>query len=185
MLKRLMCAAALACSAPLALAAPTIWQFTYTGFYSPTDGQFLPDATIAGSFTGSDGNHNGIVERSELSSFIVSGLDYAGCATETIPYFTCALSRFSYALSGALDFSAGNDTYDEYNSWYYSVTTGVGSFYTRLNPAGQEDYNLLWTAATTVSIVPLPVPEPTAPAMLLAGVALLAAARRGAGRTLR
>jgi hypothetical protein len=177
MLKRMLVAAVLACSAPIAPADPTTWNFTYTGFYSSAAQQFVPGHTVNGSFIGSDANNNDIVEKSELSSFIVELREYVGCDTQTEPYSSCSLSRFTYALAGALDFSAGWSAHDEFfTSWYGGVTTGVGSFYHRSGPVDEEDNNFLWTGATTFSISP--VPEPAGVAMLLAGVALLGAARR-------
>lgn len=183
MLKKILSAVALSCSAPMALAAPTTWNFSYTGFYSPSEQQFLPDYTIAGSFTGSDSNHNGVIEKAELSSFILQGMEYAGCATETIPYFSCGLNPFTYALTGALNFSAGWDSSDGFVSQFYGITSGVGSFLTTIRPGNIEDtFSLEWTDATTLSISPAPVPEPAAASMLLAGAALLAARRRASRR---
>jgi hypothetical protein len=180
-LNRMLCAALLACSAPGVLAQSATWNFTYTGLYSSAAQQFLPDATITGSFTGGDSDSDGIVEAAELSSFIVASREYAHCAEENGPYSSCTLGRFSYALTGALDFSAGWSGHDEfYTSWYGGVTAGVGSFYHRSGPVDQEDNNFLWTDATTLSISPAPVPEPVGAAMLLAGVALLETARRRA-----
>jgi MYXO-CTERM domain-containing protein len=146
--------------------------------YSSVTQTFLPDATIQGSFAGRDGNGDGTVDASELTSFIVAALDYTKCASETDPYSSCSLGRFSYALTGKLDFSAGWSAHDEFFSWYGGVTSGAGNFYHRSGPVGEEDDNLLWTDATTFSISPAPVPEPAGAAMALAGIAMLGAARR-------
>jgi len=99
------------------------------------------------------------------------------------PYSSCTLGRFTYALDGALDFSAGWSAHDEFfASWYGGVTSGGGSFYNRSDRIGQEDNHFLWTDATTFSIAP--VPEPAGAAMMLAGAALLATAQVRARRRL-
>lgn len=178
MLNRILCAAILAWCASSAHAQSSTWNFSYTGLYSSVTQTFLRDATIEGSFAGRDRDGDGIVDASELTSFVVAALDYTQCAVETDPYFSCSLGRFSYALTGQLDFSAGWSAHDEFLSWYGGVTSGVGNFYHRSSPGGEEDDNLLWTDATRFSISPAPVPEPAGAAMALAGMAMLATARR-------
>ena len=42
---RILCAIVLACSAPIALAKSTTWNFIYTGLYSSVARKFLPEAT--------------------------------------------------------------------------------------------------------------------------------------------
>lgn len=180
MFKPVLYAAILAWCAPSAHAQSTTWNFNYTGLYSSAAQQFVPDAAIDGSFTGRDSDGDAIVEASELSSIIVDGSEYIHCAEESGPYSSCALGRFSYALSGKLDFSAGWSSHDEFfTSWYGGVTSGVGRFYHRSGrPGDEEDNNFLWTGATRFSIVPAPVPEPAHGTMVLAGIALLETARR-------
>ena len=61
MLSKLLCSALLASVA--AGATAQTWNFNYTGFtfLSENREQFLPDATINGSFSGTDRNGDGVI----------------------------------------------------------------------------------------------------------------------------
>lgn len=196
-MRSILLAAALAGAAWTAHAEPTTWQFTYTGFLAVFDEttldgsthreEFRPDIEITGSFTGADGNGDGVIALSELSGFTLRGTDYFACMAEPSPYSRCAIDSFSYALTGALDFTtrtSGNDEY--YTSWDGSVVSGQraqdGAY--RHSPWGADRRDsvqtLYWTDATRFGIAPAPVPEPASGMLAAAGLILLAGLRRRA-----
>lgn len=178
--------AVLLAAACTAHAAPTTWQFSYTGFYATIDTEngyedsshwegFLPEYSVAGSFTGSDADGDGAITLSELTSFDVMGREYIACMAYPSPYGRCNISRFRYGLTGDLDFSAGWYGYDEYYSgWSGAVTTGREASSYSYGYRSEDDRHYYWTDATRFAIVPAPVPEPAMGAMVAAGMLLLA-----------
>src|SRR5690349_9948963 len=73
-------AAALAGSAH---AESTFREFTYIGLFHEEGGQFLPNASIYGHFDSDDLNGNGVIERNEVTSFVINSQEYvAGCGPE-------------------------------------------------------------------------------------------------------
>lgn len=168
-----------------AQAAPTTWQFSYTGFYTTVDATyeretthtegFLPQSSITGGFTGSDLDGDGAIALSELSSFDVMGREYISCIAAPSPYGRCNISRFRYTLAGDLDFSAGWYGYDEYFSgWSGAVTTGIEAMDYAYRDVSEYERHYYWTDATRFAILPAPVPEPGTGAMTAAGLLLLA-----------
>jgi hypothetical protein len=169
-------------------AAPTTWQFSYTGFLETIDARdrdgtthserFLPDYTIRGSFTGADANGDGTIALTELTAFEVAGWDYFPCMAAPSPYSSCTISRFSYAADGTLDFSAGWGGHDEYDlSWYGGVTSGVREVYATDRYLTGYMSTHSWTDATAFSITSS-VPEPATGAMAALGALLLLARGR-------
>jgi hypothetical protein len=193
-MRTILLAAALAASALPAHADPTTWQFSYTGFFVTFDDnafegsthreELQPDTRITGSFTASDGNGDGVINLSELVGFSLDGLDYFNCIANPSPYLRCAIDRFSYSLTGALDFGARTNGNDEFFSgWSSAIVSGdrAMDFHYRY-PSGPFDEDstrtLYWTDETRFSIVPAPVPEPAPAAMAVAGLLLLAGLHR-------
>ena len=172
MFKRLLCAGVLASCAALAQAQPNLWVFTYTGFYSTLEEQFLPGYQVAGSFSGNDADGNGALEAGELDSLTVGGTDYFYCMENSSRYMRCSITRFSFAPSGKLDVGvawSGNDEF--YSGWYGGFSTGSGSYYTTYGrfDTFTSDYN--WTDQTTLTVSL--VPEPSGALMTLAGLLIL------------
>jgi hypothetical protein len=169
-----------------ATAASSSWQFNYTGFQNSMTGDFLQDYQISGKFTGDDGNADGIVDLTELSSFIVNGTEYIGCGTDS-PYYHCGTDSFSFHIGGALDFSAGIYGTDP-EGWFgggHYFQAGVGEFDYHYNPDAYNEQAYLWTGQTTLTIssgtqlsnIRIPaVPEPGAWAMLAAGLLVIGGA---------
>lgn len=187
-MRRILLASLLAGSAWTVHAEPLTWDFTYTGFlnissYTDREGSRFteiaaPAHTLTGSFAGSDADGNGMIELAELTMLIVRGQDYFACMASPSPYHRCGIDRFTYALTGELDFSVGWRGNDEYFSgWSGGVTSGVASTFHTYGPFSEETNDFLWTDATRLSIVPAPVPEPASALMAAAGAAVLAGLR--------
>lgn len=164
-------------------AAATTWQFRYQGFLDGESGAFLPDAKLDGHFSGSDDDGDGVISLAELTGFYVSGHEYVNpnCSVPGVGKY-CSLDAFSYRLTGALAFDATESYYDVigHSNRYIANDRIVSSHY---DPYGNEYRSVrYWTPATTFTITPPPVPEPSMAALALAGLlALLWRHRHGAG----
>ncbi|WP_161783250.1 PEP-CTERM sorting domain-containing protein [Massilia sp. BSC265] len=190
-MRKILLLSLLAASACVAQAAPTSWDFSYTGLfvtrsYTSTGPEprndyaegFEPDARITGSFSGEDRNGNGIIDIGELTGFQVHGRDYFPCMEAPSPYGRCGISSFSYVPGGELGFFAGWGGYDEYYSgWSGSVRSGVSARDYSYGHFYESTTSWYWTDQTRFDIVQLPVPEPASGAMAAAGLALLAGLR--------
>lgn len=187
MRKQWICAALLAASAAGA-SAQTTWQFTYQGFIDGTTGEFLPEQRLTGTFAGSDADADGIIARDELTYLSAGGQTYlggfdGGCVHSDSPYLQCAISHFSYALTGKLDLAVSYSGQDEFSGgWYGGVTTGVDYGYGGYRDLDSWEQSYEWTERTTFAIAPPPVPEPSALLLLPAGLAVLAWAGRQRGK---
>jgi hypothetical protein len=182
MLSKLMCGAVVASAA--AGASAQTWDFTYTGFTfrGPDRQQFLPDATIKGSFSGTDRNGDGVLSANELTSFIVHSFwnndtDYTRCAGNANVYSACSLDAFSFGPNNKLAFTVtwngGDNGYG--NGWYGGIVSGSLEAVHIVNSFDIYSVGWLWSDQTTLAISPDPVPEPPQAAMALAGLAGLLA----------
>jgi hypothetical protein len=168
------------------------WSFTYTGFRgiwteehrlfgTTTREEDLPDAEVSGLFRGTDLDGDGILERDELTSFVVGTIDYTGCALNPTRAMMCQLDGFRFELDGRqLSFSAswhGNDEFVMgWGGWVSSDEEAVDYSY---NDYSQSTFTRVWTGQTRLSFQALaPVPEPGTGAMAATGLALLALASR-------
>lgn len=160
------------------------WTFVYTGFLDTTANIFLPDRQMLGSFTGYDNDLNGIVERGEITSFILNGKDFVACESDSNEYYSCGAELFSYSVAAGLSFSAGEFGRDP-EGWVgagHYVIAGDGEYSYRFRPGYDESQAYLWTAQTGFSITS-PSPEPGTWAMLGTGLLVTAwAARRNRTR---
>ena len=204
MLSKLLCSALLASAA--AGATAQTWNFNYTGFtfLSENREQFLPDATINGSFSGTDRNGDGVISANELSSFIVHSFwnndtEFTRCAQDNNIYSACGLNAFSFGPNGKLAFTVrwngGDNGYNA--SWYGVIDTGiwetVNTSYTTPGNSAATSYAAawLWSDQTRLTISAAPVPEPTQAALALTGLmgllalslARLRSTRQGHGLT--
>lgn len=167
---------------------PIDWAFTYTGFHATwrtTHELFgttvreedLPAAEISGLFRGTDLDGDGILERKELTSFVLGAIDYTGCGLNPTRAMMCDFGHFSYVLDGQqLSFSSGWHGNDEFFSgWGGWVTAGEEAVDYSYNDYSESTMTLAWTGQTRLSFQQLaPVPEPATGAMAAAGLALLA-----------
>jgi hypothetical protein len=169
MVKVLACACLMACAAS---AHAETWHFTYQGFHDTVTGSFDADRRLDGSFTGTDYDGDNILTRSEISSLMLHGRDYVACTGDSNEYYHCGADAFSYAVHGALHFSAGEYGSDP-EGWvgrgHYFIA-GEGEYGYYYNPALYEEWSYLWTPQTTFTISP--APEPATWALLLAGLPL-------------
>lgn len=162
-------------------AAQTRWDFAYSGFqYQSGDLDiFVPSLRIDGSFEGKDVNGDGILQRHELTSFVIDSLEYVtnpdGCRITS-----CNLAEFSYGLrAGELNFASSWTYSDDFN--YSAGTTRAGQFSSVQGQNGSGEWSestMLWTERTEFWINPAPVPEPSSIALLGAGLAVVGVRRR-------
>jgi hypothetical protein len=173
-------AALLSCAAA-ARADPGTWTFEYTGFYSEPDQAYVPGLVLAGSFTGEDRNRDTVLDLSEISAFVIGGVQVLPCVypADELTH-SCSLSRFSWSAAGGLDFAA--QTVAEYapstefftNRYISGDRFSFGYAHARGGFSSEDVYR--WTPQTTFSILS-PVPEPGGLAMAAAGLALIGGLR--------
>lgn len=186
MLKTLAFASLMAASCA-ASAATSTWTFTYTGFYDDSAFTFLDDRTLSGTFSGSDANGDGIIDKSEITSLLIGDTDYMTCGAGGNPYFHCGAETFSYHIGGKkLDFVAGITSSDpeQFVGGAHYYQTGLREWETRYNPQDYYETSYSWTSDTTLTVLGGPtsgaeipaVPEPGTWAMLAAGLLLVAGA---------
>jgi hypothetical protein len=182
-MKYLITAGALFLGSALAHAQSTHWTFSYTGFYDKEAAQFMPDARIDGSFSGHDGNADGVLERGELTSLLLGSMDYVACAGSSNASYHCGADSFRFSPNEGLSFSLGEYGGDP-EGWTgggYLVTTGDMSYQYRYDPYSNTEHHLYWTEGTTLNMMSA-VPEAPAWTMLLAGVAGLGVRARFWGK---
>ncbi|QGZ41997.1 putative secreted protein with PEP-CTERM sorting signal [Pseudoduganella flava] len=175
MLKTIVCGALVACALP---AVAETWHFTYQGFHDSTSGTFIADRQLTGAFTGIDGDGDGIVARSEITSFLLNDYDYVACESQSNEYWKCGLEQFTFGTGGALSFKAGQWGTDP-EGWvgggHYFIS-GDGEYEYHFRPDHYEESSYRWTDQTSFMISS--APEPATWALLLTGLPLAWAARR-------
>lgn len=180
MLSKLICGTILVSAA--AGASAQTWNFGYTGFrfVGPYEDQFLPDARISGSFSGTDRNGDGDLSAAELTSFIVhssniDGADFTRCAQNSSFVFSCSLDAFSFGPKGSLAFTVNWQGNSNEITRTGRIVSGVDETLD-VSTGGVFLYTdkWLWTKDTKLLISPPPVPEPPPAPMALAGLLALA-----------
>jgi len=185
-MKHLLSATALLLGSALAQAQSAHWTFTYTGFYDHEAAVFLPDMQIAGSFTGTDLNADGVLELAELNSLTIGSMDYIACASGSNAYYHCGADSFAFSPDKGLSFSLGEYGSDP-EGWRgggHLIESGKMSYEYQFDPYTTTEHHLYWTDGTALSMLSAspvtPVPEAPAWAMLAAGLGAV-----GCGRLLR
>jgi hypothetical protein len=187
MLKTIACSALLVAGATSLPACAELWNFQYTGFdriEENTDLGFQPDS-FSGNFRGLDGDHNGLLDYSEVSRFTWHGTEYAknslphpGCS-----YDACKLNSFSFNLATLqLQFSANWNFTDQFGGGEGSLVAGNHYdeyFYTDIGHYTRWE----WTDQTQFTISA--IPEPSRVAMSAAALLLVVRLRRRGRRPAR
>lgn len=182
-MKRLLSIGALLLGSALvhvpAAAQQAVWSFTYTGFYDREAHAFLPDMRLSGSFSGTDGNGDGLLELGELSTLMVGATDFISCAAASNAFYHCGADRFRFSPGTGLSFSLGEYGSDP-EGWVgggHLVETGALSYEYRFDPYSSYERHLEWTNDTRLTLVSV-VPEPAAWGLLGAGLAAIGLWRR-------
>jgi hypothetical protein len=153
-MKSLLSAGALLLSCTLAQAQSADWTFSYTGFYDREAALFLPGAQLQGSFTGTDANGDGVLERGELTSLIVGGTDYIACAGTSSAYAYCGADSFRFSKTAGLAFAVGQYGSDS-EGWVsggHLITSGQMDYTYHYDPSTSSEHHLLWTGATQLTL---------------------------------
>jgi hypothetical protein len=172
MSRTFLCAVLATCAIP---AHGETWHFAYQGFHDSVAGIFLPDRTLAGSFTGLDGDGDGAIGRAEVTALFVNGVDFIGCESHSNAYYHCGTDAFAYR-DGSLSFSAGQYGSDP-EGWVgggHFYVTGDREYRYAFRPNQFDEWEYRWTPQTTFAISP--APEPGTWALLLAGLPMAALA---------
>lgn len=185
-MKKLLTTGALLLGCTCAHASPISWDFSYTGFFDREANTFLADEAIHGSFRGNDLNGNGLLEKGELLSLVIGGLDYIACAGGSNAHYQCGATGFSFSPEAGLQFAVGSYGSDP-EGWRgggYLITSGEQIYSYDFDPSGTRERHLMWTADTRLTMIPH-APEPTTWAMLATGLLVLGWRARRAGRLTR
>ncbi|OFA03430.1 PEP-CTERM sorting domain-containing protein [Duganella sp. HH101] len=175
MLKKLLVIACVAATCASATAAPVAYNFSYTGalrnYAFPGADTWISDYRIAGSFTGEDKDHNGVISETEVSSLKIEGTDIDNTEYIQQGNCNCRMDQFSFKLKEqSLYFAAS------YTDWRdtYSWITNTGVFIPLEH--GQYYLSYYFTPDTVYTLTA--VPEPSTYAMMGAGLLGLAAIQR-------
>lgn len=165
-----------------ALAQEVSYTFRYTGFdytihddWGSNSAGWDPDRTISGRFSGIDRDGDSILERYELTQFVLADDDYLGCSNAPWGYHSCQLNAFSFSPELGLQFAGYHRASDEAIDWTTTVEAGKQISFHRWVWGREDEVVYLWTPATTllVQAIPAPVPEPAHALMLAGGLGLL------------
>lgn len=165
------------------VAAPSQWQFSWTGFSIWPDINY-PNLTFNGTFSGNDANHDGKIELGELSELTIGDNTLTNCGNSAS--YICSIDAFSYVLGGKLNLNATHKTYfglPGTDGWSSKSITYIAGNTIQVVDNAQHFYSevdYMFTPDTVVSIIPVlaPVPEPGSLAMLMAGVFMLSSTLR-------
>lgn len=155
--------------------ATQTWSYSFTGFQHVQSGIFEPALTVGGSFSATDLNADDTIDKNELTALTFRGFDFLACGTES--YFTCELNAFSFSPGSPLTLSV---TWAAEDAEFTSIAGGnfiAGDRWRLFSNGTFGDRDDTWLfVANTVEQVSV-VPEPSAIAMLAAGLAGIAGAR--------
>jgi len=164
----------LSCAAAHVQATPTpiSWTFSYTGFYDQDAGAFRPELALSGSFSGSDADGDGLLEREELATLRIGDTDYVACRSASNASYSCGADSFQFSSGGGLSFSLGAFGSDP-EGWVgggYLIESGNMRHDYQYNPGGSEDHYLYWTRNTRLQLAPMAVALPNSKAGMSATV---------------
>jgi hypothetical protein len=162
------CMAATLMSAATAFAST--WSFEIRNIQAEPNPMNIGFEQILGSFTAQDLDHDGVIQRSEVSAFDVWGFQILPTVTVSDPLGDVSSSLDSFSFDGsALSFRARGV---EVGRAFFSIETGVGVDLISGLAGGATGH---WTPETTMTVheVRPPVPEPQTLTMLAAGLTLL------------
>lgn len=178
-----LCVSLLFAIPAVAAADPQTWQFSWTGFHDAEEDVFLPDYTIAGSFSGEDLNGDAIIERSELTALTLFERDHVACPStgSSDSSLRCDIFDFSWSQAGGLQVRSQLSYENTPNAYYeyHKLSSGNSFIYTSAwaRPGVVDTSEYRFTAQTRFEIQS-PVPEPGSAAMLAAGLLGLAGLAR-------
>jgi hypothetical protein len=139
--------------------APISWTFSYTGFYDQDARAFRPELALSGSFSGSDADGDGLLERDELATLRIGDTDYVACRAASNASYSCGADSFLFSPVGGLSFSLGAFGSDP-EGWVgggYLIESGNMRHDYQYNPGGSEDHYLYWTRSTRLQLAPVAV----------------------------